>query len=79
MLEHFHEPMSRRQYVRTLLLESLFLSRLPDWPGADGVTVDEVLDCYREHATIGRVPGLEALAARHPEFRVELAEFFAGN
>jgi len=69
-----------RQYaLRELLLGYLFLAALPEWPGADGQTVHEVLLTYPEYAATGRVPGLPYLVGRHPDLREELAAFFAGE
>ena len=68
----------RQQTLRELLLGYLLSAVLPEWPGADGLTVHEVLLTYPEYAAAGRVPGLRNLLVRHPALRNELAAFFAG-
>jgi len=47
------------------------------WPGADGVTVIEVLESYPEAAAAGQAPGREELLASHPELAEALEDFFA--
>ena len=63
--------------LRRILLD-LMLSRsaLP-WPGADGVTVEEVLAAYVPASEEGRAPGEADLIRRHPELAVEIRSFFA--
>jgi hypothetical protein len=46
------------------------------WPGGDGLTVRDVLDCYRLASRHGRVPGPSELSRLHPQLRDELTAFF---
>jgi hypothetical protein len=66
----------RRQRLRDLLLGLLRAAACPGWPGADGLTTEDVLRSYPHEARAGRVPGLEQLLAAHPDLRDELAAFF---
>jgi len=59
-----------------VLLGYLQLQGALPWPGADGLTVDEVLAAYPGAAHLGRVPGLEQLCRRHPELAGAAAAFF---
>ena len=66
-----------RASVNALLLEYLSLPGVTTWPGADALTVEEVLASYPEAVAAGRAPALDELIARHPELTVELRAFFA--
>lgn len=68
---------TRGQQLLTILLGYLAAAECPSWPGADGLTVDDVVVCYAPALAIGRVPGLEELVIRHPELAEELRSFFA--
>jgi hypothetical protein len=46
-------------------------------PGADGVTIDEVLESYPDAVAAGQVPGLGQLLACYPEMAEALEDFFA--
>jgi hypothetical protein len=59
-----------------LLLQYMRNSDCPSWPGADGLTVPEVVRCYPQYAAIGRVPDLDFLLRRHTELREALLTFF---
>jgi hypothetical protein len=62
--------------LRELLLAHLRAADAPRWPGADGVTVEEVLRSYPQAATAGLVPDLPTLLENHPELADLLREFF---
>jgi hypothetical protein len=66
----------RWRQLRELLLDHLQRAAFPAWPGADGLTVQEVLRTYPDEALVGRVPNREQLLIDHPELRDELAAFF---
>ncbi|MFL5339903.1 MAG: hypothetical protein ACJ8F7_07120 [Gemmataceae bacterium] len=66
----------RRDLLRELLLEYLLVAGLPAWPGADGTTVDEVLQLYAQAAAAGRVPNCGQLLRAHADLAGEVAEFF---
>ncbi len=70
-------PVPRR--LQELLLGYLQAAHVPPWPGADGLTVQEILRIYPASAAAGRVPGRLELLRRHPELRQALLAFFAGD
>ena len=72
------EDVTSTQRLHELLLGYLGCPRVRLWPGADGLTLDEILRSYPEAAAAGQVPGLAELRARHPELAGELDAFFAG-
>jgi hypothetical protein len=77
MVNEEHEVTGQRQRVQELLLAHLRVVDAPRWPGADGVTVDDVLASYLQAAAAGLVPDLPALLASHPELADALREVFA--
>ena len=70
--------------VRALQLENLLVgylaSAVPDQiPGCDGLTRQDLLNCYADFAMYGWVPCRQQLQQLHSELRTELDDFFAGT
>jgi hypothetical protein len=59
-----------------LLLNYLHAAPSCYWPGADGLTLEDALCCYRQAAAAGRVPGLERLLREHPHWSHDLRAMF---
>jgi len=68
---------SRTSEMNAILLERLAHPMVTVWPGADGLTVEEVLQSYPKAVAAGQAPGLEELIERHPELAEALKDFFA--
>jgi hypothetical protein len=68
---------ARSEELREVLLGYLQAAGCPLWPGADGLTVAEVLLSYFPNAAAGRVPDRQELLQRHPDLREALLAFFA--
>lgn len=64
---------------RELLLGHLQAARQPAWPGADGLTVTEVLLSYPRAAAAGLVPDRDQLLAAHPDLVAEVAAMSWGG
>ncbi len=63
--------------LRPVLLAYLQASRVPGWPGADGLTESDILDCYPQAIRAGAVPDGPELCRSHPELIAEIQAFFA--
>ena len=78
MVLHEHEVASDEcRRLHELLLAHLRAVDAPHWPGADGLTLEEVLLSYPQAAAEGLVPDLEMLTKQHPELAGVLRDFFA--
>jgi len=67
---------ARQKQVQELLLRYL-LATVRRWPGAESMTLDDVLSAYHQAASGGHVPNLDKLLRQHPELATELQIFFA--
>ena len=67
----------RRLRLQEVLLGYLRAAGLPHWPGADGLMLAEVLNCYPHAAAAGLVPGREELLLRHVDLADALADVLA--
>jgi hypothetical protein len=65
--------------LRELLLQYLQAPGGSLWPGADGLTVREVLQSYSQAAAEGRVPTRHQLMALRPDLAAALNAFFAAS
>jgi hypothetical protein len=68
----------QHRQLHELLLTYLLAADAPPWPGADGVTLEEVLLSYPQAAEAGLVPDWQTLREHHPELADVLRDFFAG-
>ena len=55
-----------RDLLSQVLLEYLRASRVGGWPGADGLTEDDIVNCYPQALADGEVPGWHELQSRFP-------------
>ena len=75
-VHHGPEVSGAVRRLHELLLENLRAAGAPDWPGADGLTLEEVLLSYPQAADEGLVPDLRVLREEHPELSAALRELF---
>jgi hypothetical protein len=76
MIDISPENVANIRHLQELLLDYLLHASAPAWPGADGLTIEEVLEYYPEAASCGSVPNEEELICRHGDIRKELVDFF---
>ena len=76
MVDTLQSSVGRVRCLRLVLLDLLMSSNALPWPGADGVTVEEVLAAYIPASEKKRVPDREELIRRHPELASEIHGFF---
>jgi hypothetical protein len=71
-------PTSEQRLREVLLgyLRDAEVSGWPLWPGADGLTLQDLVCSYPQAAAAGRVPGLEELLRRHPDLAAALNGHF---
>ena len=65
--------------LRQVLLNYLQASSVGRWPGADGLTEDDVLNGYPQAVAAGEVPDCHELCRRHPELIPALQALWAGK
>jgi hypothetical protein len=70
--------LTHTQRLQEVLLGCLQAAARPNWPGADGLTVEDALQAYPQALAAGVVPGREELLRLHPDLAEEIRTFFAG-
>jgi hypothetical protein len=58
--------------LRLVLLDYLRASSVAGWPGTDGLTGDDIVNCYPQAISAGEAPGWQELQIRFPELAGEL-------
>jgi hypothetical protein len=71
------ETALRDSTVRELLLSYLLDVQGQLWPGADALTLDDLVRAYPRVAATGRVPNCQKLLTLHPELAEILNALFS--
>jgi hypothetical protein len=66
------KPKSSGDLLRQVLLNYLRASRAVGWPGADGLTDDDIVNFYPQAILVGDVPSWHELQSRFPQLASEL-------
>jgi hypothetical protein len=74
-----NDPGDSRPRLREVLHGYLLVEGAFPWPGAAGLTVDEVPATFSRAAHLGRAPGPEQLCREHPHPTGEVLAFFAAS
>lgn len=67
------------ELLRQILITHLWTGRAVDWPGADGLTDDDIINCYPRAIAAGQVPGWHELEKRFPELTGEVQALRSGK
>ena len=67
MYVEYAKHMTPADLLRQVLLDYLQASWVVAWPGADGLTEDDILNCYPQASVAGKVPDWQELCRRHTE------------
>ena len=70
------QHMTSGDLLREVLLNYLQSSRIGAWPGADGLTLDDILRSYPQACAAGEVPDRQELCRRHAELTAEILSLF---
>jgi hypothetical protein len=74
------EPSESARQLREVLLGYLQAAgSVTAWPGGDGLTLENILDCYPEGVAGEEVPDWQELLRRHPELETELQTWMAAK
>jgi hypothetical protein len=72
MLAESDKRKTSADLLHQVLLDYLRCSGVVGWPGADGLTTDDIVDCYPQAIATGEVPGWHELQSRFPSLADEL-------
>ena len=67
------------QSLRDIMLGFLQAGGVCTWPGADGLTVDDVLRCYPAAIAVGKVPDWPELQRRYPALAPEIQKLLGAS